>query len=123
MVEVSPSLVQRRKTHFHNLACGASVILGNNGYIWIYPTVSAEQDVATGGYEQSLEPVSKSDRDVIARLKNCIEAMSECRMLLYDTSILYTYEASSHYSTKDIMKPETMREIVELARQRLEHES
>jgi exosome complex component RRP4 len=123
LVEVSPSLVQRRKTHFHNLACGASVILGNNGYIWICPTVCAEQDIATGGYEQSLELVSKSERDVIARLKNCIEAMSECHMLLYDTSILYTYEASSQYSTKDILKTEIMREIVELARQRLEQES
>ena len=32
---VPPFLVKRRKTHFHNLPCGASLILGNNGYIWI----------------------------------------------------------------------------------------
>jgi hypothetical protein len=28
LVQVSPSLVKRRKTHFHNLPCGASIILG-----------------------------------------------------------------------------------------------
>ena len=31
MVRVSPSLVKRRKTHFHRLPCGVSAILGNNG--------------------------------------------------------------------------------------------
>jgi hypothetical protein len=36
--QVSPSLIKRRKTHFHQLPCGASVILGNNGFVWIYPT-------------------------------------------------------------------------------------
>ena len=36
---VSPSLVKRCKNHFHNLLCEASIILGNNGYIWISPLV------------------------------------------------------------------------------------
>jgi exosome complex RNA-binding protein Rrp4 len=31
---VSPSLIKRRKTHFHKMPFGVSVILGNNGYIW-----------------------------------------------------------------------------------------
>ena len=39
LVKVSPSLVKRRKSHFHSLPCGCSIILGNNGYVWIYPTV------------------------------------------------------------------------------------
>ena len=54
LLQVSPSLVTRRKTHFHNLPCGASIILGNNGYIWISPTVNEETD-NTGGYEQKLD--------------------------------------------------------------------
>ncbi|CAG0913873.1 unnamed protein product [Notodromas monacha] len=37
MVKVSPGLVTRRKTHFHRLPCGVTVILSNNGYIWISP--------------------------------------------------------------------------------------
>ncbi len=38
LVKVSPSLIKRRKTHFHQLPCGASVIMGNNGFVWISPT-------------------------------------------------------------------------------------
>lgn len=54
LVQVSPSLVKRRKTHFHNLLCGASIILGNNGYVWIYPT-PAQQDEEAGGFFTSTE--------------------------------------------------------------------
>ncbi|XP_064420423.1 exosome complex component RRP4 isoform X2 [Latimeria chalumnae] len=53
LVQVSPSLVKRRKTHFHNLPCGASIILGNNGFIWIYPTM--EQKEGEGGFITNLE--------------------------------------------------------------------
>ena len=54
LVEVSPSLIKRRKTHFHTLPCGASLILGNNGYIWICPTINEDTD-NTGGFVQNLE--------------------------------------------------------------------
>lgn len=47
LVKVSPSLVKRRKSHFHSLPCGCSIILGNNGYVWIYPTVFAIVEVHT----------------------------------------------------------------------------
>lgn len=50
LVQVSPSLIKRRKTHFHHLPCGATIILGNNGYVWICPTETEEMD-QTGGYE------------------------------------------------------------------------
>ncbi|ELV12688.1 Tyrosine-protein kinase ABL1 [Tupaia chinensis] len=93
LVQVSPSLVKRQKTHFHDLPCGASVILGNNGFIWIYPTPEHKEDDA-GGFVANLEPVSLSDREVISRLRNCIVSLVTQRMLLYDTSILYCYEAS-----------------------------
>lgn len=54
MVQVSPSLVKRQKTHFHDLPCGASVILGNNGFIWIYPTPEHKEEEA-GGFIANLE--------------------------------------------------------------------
>lgn len=57
LVQVSPSLVKRQKTHFHDLPCGASVILGNNGFIWIYPTPEHKEEDA-GGFTANLE-VSK----------------------------------------------------------------
>jgi len=54
LVHVAPSLVKRRKTHFHNLPCGASIILGNNGYVWICPTVNEDTD-HTGGFIENTE--------------------------------------------------------------------
>ncbi|KAL7980867.1 hypothetical protein Chor_002021 [Crotalus horridus] len=54
LVQVSPSLVKRQKTHFHDLPCGASIILGNNGFIWIYPTPEQKEDEA-GGFVANLE--------------------------------------------------------------------
>jgi exosome complex component RRP4 len=47
-------LIKRQKTHFHNLPCGASIILGNNGFVWLYPT-PGHQDEEAGGYYTSLE--------------------------------------------------------------------
>uniref|UniRef100_A0A8C4UG21 Exosome complex component RRP4 n=1 Tax=Falco tinnunculus TaxID=100819 RepID=A0A8C4UG21_FALTI len=93
LVQVSPSLVKRQKTHFHDLPCGASVILGNNGFIWIHPTLE-HKDEEAGGFTTNLEPVPLSDREVISRLRNCIVALVNQKLMLFDTSILYCYEAS-----------------------------
>ncbi|XP_014774425.1 exosome complex component RRP4 [Octopus bimaculoides] len=123
LVTVSPSLVKRRKTHFHNLPCGVHIILGNNGYIWIAPISPEEDEESGGGYEQNLSPVSCGDREVIARMRNCILALSHHKMMLFDTSILYTYDNSLKFSCKDILKPEIMNEIVEMTRLRLEQET
>ena len=54
LVQISPSLIKRQKTHFHHLPCGASVILGNNGFVWLYPT-PGQQDEEAGGFYTSLE--------------------------------------------------------------------
>jgi exosome complex component RRP4 len=44
------------------------------------------------------QEVPKADREVIARLKNCILALASFKMLLYDTSIIYAYEESMKYT-------------------------
>ncbi|CAH1785692.1 unnamed protein product [Owenia fusiformis] len=121
LVQVSPSLVKRRKTHFHNLPCGASLILGNNGYIWICPTINEDTD-QTGGFVQNLEPVAGGDREVIARLRNCITALANHGIVLFDTVILYAYEASQKYSVKELLQSDIMKEIASLSRQRMEQE-
>lgn len=53
-MQVPPSLVKRQKTHFHDLPCGASIILGNNGFIWVYPTPEHKEEDA-GGFVANLE--------------------------------------------------------------------
>ncbi|KAG8447606.1 hypothetical protein GDO86_014930 [Hymenochirus boettgeri] len=118
LVQVSPSLIKRRKTHFHNLPCGTSIILGNNGFIWLYPTPEETEEEA-GGFITNLEPIPLSDREVISRLRNCILALANQKMLLYDTSILYCYEASLSHQIKDLLKTEVIEDIVVETRQRL----
>ncbi|CAG5867481.1 unnamed protein product [Menidia menidia] len=118
LVQLSPSLIKRQKTHFHNLPCGASIILGNNGFVWLYPTPE-QQDEEAGGFYTSLEPISLSDREVISRLRNCLLALATHKVLLYDTSVLYCYESSLQHQVKDILKPEVMEEIVLLTQHKL----
>lgn len=125
IVTVPPSLVLRRKNHFHDLPCGGTVILGNNGYIWICPTAGGEDGggAGTGGYVQNLERVPLADREVVSRLRNCVLALAASWMMLYDTSILYAYEASAKFQARDLLKPEVMLEVADLTRKRLELEA
>lgn len=112
--------MKRRKTHFHNLTCGASVILGNNGFIWISPTVNSEVE-GDGGFTQNLsEAVSRSEREVIVRLRNCVLALANCKMMLYDTSILYAYEESMKYESVDeLLHQEAIFDVAFLTQHRL----
>ena len=47
---VSPSLIKRRKNHIHNLPFGVTIILGNNGYIWIHVTSTASKEDLSGEF-------------------------------------------------------------------------
>ena len=129
LVTVSPSLIKRRKTHFHKLPCGASVILGNNGNVWIMPT--SQEDTENlgggGGFSQNLNIVQKSDRDVISRLRNCVLALAggstgHAPVILWDTTLTYAYEASlakCPYSSHELLKPDVMAEIAAMTRAQL----
>lgn len=55
LLKVQSSLIKRSKNHFHNLAVGISIILGNNGYIWIEPTSNENKDLV--GFEDELDRV------------------------------------------------------------------
>ncbi|KAG5680110.1 hypothetical protein PVAND_009636 [Polypedilum vanderplanki] len=110
LISVSPSLIKRRKNHFHNLPCGVSVIIGNNGYIWISPIVNVEIE-GQGGFAQSLDAISKSDREAIVRIKNCVQALASCYVMIYDTSITFAYEESLKYEAKELLNHDTMYEI------------
>ena len=97
LICVSPALVKRCKNHFHNLLCGVSIILGNNGYIWISKqSASHHQQVPSGGVNSLQEVTSECDdpRLAIARLRNCISALALNNIMIFDTTIQYTYEAS-----------------------------
>ena len=88
LICVPPTLIKRCKNHFHNL-CGASIILGNNGYIWI-SSVDNHEVVNT--------PMASRDQRIdIARLRNCISALALNKIMIFDTTIQYTYDASANF--------------------------
>ena len=68
MLQVPPALVKRCKTHYHNLPCGATVILGNNGYIWIGPPMTPESDLSLRGSEKRKE-VNQSPTAITVKIK------------------------------------------------------
>jgi len=128
LVTVSPSLIKRRKTHFHKLPFGASVILGNNGNVWIMPTIQEDnEEGGGGGFAQNLNIVQKSQREVISRLRNCILALAggssgHAPVMLWDTTLTYAYEASLArfpHSSHELLKPEVMAEIAAITREQL----
>lgn len=46
------------------------------------------------------QAVPTRDKEVTARLRNCILALADQNMMLYDTSVMYAYEASAHYQVE-----------------------
>lgn len=118
LVTVNHSLIKRRKNHFHNLPCGVSVIIGNNGYIWVSMTVDIEES-GQGGFTQNLNPVDKTDREAIVRIKNCILALASCYVMIYDTTIMLAYDESMKYEVKELIHDDIMHEIGFNTKQRL----
>jgi len=86
LVKCSPSLIKPRKNHFHTFPFGVSIIIGNNGYIWIYPTSELDN---MGSFDPSNEIVlEKSNITVeqmesLSRVRNCVIALSKYNMMIY----------------------------------------
>lgn len=118
MLKVSPALIKRKKTHFHNLENGASLILGNNGYVWIGAS-KQDTDRSEGGFAQDLSRIPQTIREVCARLRNCILILAQCNMQLTDTSVTYAYEESMKYKVSKLLESEVMVNVSLLTYQRL----
>ncbi|XP_075979132.1 exosome complex component Rrp4 [Anticarsia gemmatalis] len=124
LMKVFPSLIKRRKNHFHQLPCGVSLIIGNNGFIWISPL---EMSSNLEGNKDELETietqtVNRSDREIMARVKNCIAALVASKMMLDDTSIMFAYEESLKYdNVKDLLDPEAMLDVAFLTEHRINY--
>jgi exosome complex component RRP4 len=111
LIYVPPSLIKRSKNHFHNLLCGASLILGNNGNVWISPVVlddhqqeqrrfQLSSDTGASSIDAPTHTVTMEERQTVARLRNCISALSSNKVPLFDTTIQYTYDASLRYEVR-----------------------
>lgn len=63
--------------------------------------------------------MSKPERATIGRLRNCILALTQSKMMLYDTSIMYAYEESQKYTVAELLVPEAMVDVAILTQDRL----
>lgn len=114
---VPPALIMRRKTHFHNLPCGAQVILGNNGYVWVSRAVATGSE--TGGFVVDREKVSLTERQTICRLANCIQALAHHSIVLQDTSITYAFDESLEYPIDHLLHKKESLSLANRTRQRI----
>ena len=113
-MHVRSSLVKHTKNHFHSLPCGASVIRGCNGAIWICSPISTSSDnniVDTGGYVKNIESLSMDVRKTIVRLSNCIQILSRLGLPIYDTSIMEVYDLSLTYNVDELIQPKIIQII------------
>ena len=48
------------------------------------------------------QPLTREEREAIGRLRNCILALASHKVMLFDTTIQYTYEASLKYEVSGV---------------------
>jgi len=113
-VSVVPALVKRCKNHFHTLPCGVSVVLGNNGFIWVGLNQDAKGSGGVAGAK--VVPVSRGPRQKIARVRNVILALAAQGLAIFDTTIIYAYEDSEHREVKELADPDVAAEVTSRAR-------
>merc|ERR1719499_718865 len=117
MIMLKPSIIKRSKTHFHNLPCGVSCIMGNNGYIWVGGTLPVEDE--SGGHVIDSEVIQRPEREAITRVVNVIKLLAENEVMIYDTSVIVAYDMSMTYETKDLIKKSIKDELIVLVKMKL----
>lgn len=108
MVTVPASLIRRQRNHFHTLEeIGVEMIIGVNGYIWLAPIPTPEEQekrllllndetLFNKEGESSWFPTTITDavRESIARLRNCILVLARNKKQIFREAILELYNQS-----------------------------
>lgn len=92
LLAVSPSLIVQDKQRMHDLPCGARVVFGANGYVYITPTVPQEQ---SSSYTVNFEEVPVDIRKTIGRLRNCIKLLAHHSIMISPTSVMTAFDLST----------------------------
>ncbi|KAJ3268025.1 exosome non-catalytic core subunit rrp4, partial [Blyttiomyces sp. JEL0837] len=117
LVVVPSSLIKRSKSHFLTLPAGVDVILGLNGYVWVSKPVDMSAELAYQPeelYSNRNQPISEKERRLIARVCNCISILAKHGMIISDSMIVYTFDASMKFKEKEMFMHS--QEIVDEAR-------
>ncbi|XP_050714746.1 exosome complex component RRP4-like [Eriocheir sinensis] len=110
LLAVSPSLIVQDKQRMHDLPCGARVVFGANGYVYITPTVPQEQ---ASTYIVNFEEVPVEVRKTIGRLRNCIKLLATHSIMISPTSVMTAFDTSieQEFEIKDLLKPDVMQDV------------
>lgn len=115
-ISVIPQLVKRSKKHFHHLPCGVDILLGSNGYIWVYvdETAFSEQDKEQN-FPTSSE-VSKSNAEQklsVIRIRNAIYILDWYFLSIQPETIMLIYEETiqKEIPVQHMLRPGIMDEI------------
>ncbi len=63
-----------------------------------------------------------ADREVVARLRNCVLALTESCVMLWDTTLNHAYEASLRHAPHELLEAEVMADVARATRQTLRME-
>eukprot|EP01126_Amoeba_proteus_P007845 TRINITY_DN1285_c0_g2_i6.p1 TRINITY_DN1285_c0_g2~~TRINITY_DN1285_c0_g2_i6.p1 ORF type:complete len:159 (-),score=29.49 TRINITY_DN1285_c0_g2_i6:223-699(-) len=109
VVQVSPSLIKRSKTHFHKLSDGIGIIMSNNGIIWIHPTEEKDDE----GNVICEKEVTAELRLSMARVRNSILALSSRSIAIHPHTMMAVYKKSLdlHYVPKQMLHPNVIMEL------------
>jgi len=119
LVQVSPTLIRRAKSHFISLECGVDLIIGNNGYIWVSPTATNKRTSIEEDEDEEIDTTEKKKlteentivhtevRMNMARVRNAIVALSKMFMSIHPLTIQYVYMKSVElgYTPRDMLLP------------------
>jgi len=114
LIIVSPSLIRRRKNHVHNLPCGVTAILATNGFVYFCPILGEEI-----GQHAELD---SAVRENICRLRQVTLSLAKHRVSLYDSSLLYGFEASLHLGVSQINEESSEEEWLAQMKSRIDRD-
>jgi len=121
-LNVCPSLIRRIKSHFIDLeSIGVSLIIGNNGYIWISPYVPKQEeddnDNPPPTEQTQIATVSLETRQNMTRIRNSIVVLSRRWVAIHPSTIKYVFNLSCKLDMqpKDMLLPRSLELLTENA--------
>eukprot|EP00919_Chromeraceae_sp_WS-2016_P050705 GHVR01120188.1.p1 GENE.GHVR01120188.1~~GHVR01120188.1.p1 ORF type:complete len:245 (+),score=51.86 GHVR01120188.1:450-1184(+) len=117
LVKVLPQRVNKQQHHICTLKCGALVILGNNGAVWIGvpPQASHLDTLNFAKFSSGYAEVCVDMRLTIARVRNSVLALCAHYVELTPQVIEAVYAESINQSleAKDLLREDVKRAVVE----------
>jgi len=130
LVQISPTLIRRAKSHFVSLECGVDLIIGNNGYIWVSPAstkskqVEDDDDDDDDDVAMHIEKKANNEENAtvhpeirlnMARVRNSRMALAKMFMSIHPLTIQYVYLKSFElgYQPRDMLLPEVIVKVTQ----------